>query len=350
MKRVLQNLFVAIFMVGICFIRGAEARELLGAGATFPYPLYSKMFDSYHKVYGVKINYQAIGSGGGIRQLINKTVDFGGTDAFMSDKKLKELPPIIHIPTCLGAVSVTYNIPGNLELKFTPEVISDIFLGKITHWNDPRIQEINSGVKLPDIKIVVVHRSDGSGTTFIFTDYLSKISREWKENVGRGKSINWPAGLGAKGNTGVAGLIKQIPGSVGYVELIYALQNNMPVGSIKNRKGVFLTPNLEATSLAANVVIPDDTRVSLTDTDAKQGYPISGFSWIIVFKEQNYNQRPKEKAREIVKLLWWMTHEGQKHVEPLKYAPLPKAAVEKAEKLIKSITYNGKLLQELGKQ
>ena len=291
MKRTLQILLTATLMVSMTFIIHAEAKELLGAGATFPYPLYSKMFDSYHKAYKVKINYQAIGSGGGIRQLINKTVDFGGTDAFMSDEKLKELPSIIHIPTCLGAVSVTYNIPGDLALKFTPELISDIFLGKITHWNDPRIQEINSGVKLPDIKIVVVHRSDGSGTTFIFTDYLSKISGEWKEKVGRGKSVNWPIGLGAKGNPGVAGLVKQLPGSVGYVELIYALQNNMPVGTVKNKQDVFVAPSLEATSLAANVAIPDDTRVSLTDTDAQQGYPISGFTWIIVFKEQNYNQR-----------------------------------------------------------
>jgi len=344
MKRVLHSLLTVLVVISTSFVANAEAKELLGAGATFPYPLYSKMFDSYYKVYGVKINYQAIGSGGGIRQLINKTVDFGGTDAFMSDEKLKELPRIIHIPTCLGAVSVTYKLPVNPELKFTPEVLSDIFLGKITKWSDARIQEINSGVKLPDINIVVVHRSDGSGTTFIFTDYLSKVSSEWKEKVGKGKSVNWPAGLGAKGNPGVAGLVKQLPGSIGYVELIYALQNNMPVGAIKNKKGVFITPSLEATSLAANVAIPDDTRVSLTDTDAKQGYPISGFTWIIIFKEQNYNQRPKEKAQEVVRLLWWMTHEGQKYVEPLKYAPLPKAAVEKAEKLINSISYNGKSL------
>lgn len=344
MKRVLKSLFLAAAMISMGFIVQAEGKELLGAGATFPYPLYSKMFDAYNKEYGVRINYQAIGSGGGIRQLINKTVDFGGTDAFIDVEKLKKESPILHIPTCLGAVSVTYNLPVELELKFTPDVLSDIFLGKITKWNDDRIQTINSGVNLPDINIVVVHRSDGSGTTFIFTDYLAKISSEWEQKVGRGKSVNWPAGLGAKGNPGVAGLVKQIPGSIGYVELVYALQNNMPVGSIRNKKGTFVKPDLVATSLAANVTIPDDTRVSLTDTDAHEGYPIGGFTWIITFKEQNYNQRPQEKAEEVVKLLWWMTHQGQKYAEPLKYAPLPEAAVKKAEAIIESITYNGKSL------
>jgi phosphate transport system substrate-binding protein len=303
------------------------------------------MFDAYNKEQGVQINYQAIGSGGGIRQLINKTVDFGGTDAFMSDEKLKELAPIIHIPTCLGAVSVTYNLPATPELKFSPDVVADIFLGTITKWNHPRLQKINSEIKLPDMKMVVVHRSDGSGTTSIFTDYLSKISSAWLKNVGMGKAVNWPTGLGAKGNPGVAGLVKQLPGSIGYVELIYALQNSMPVGSVQNKKGTFVKPSLESTSLAANVTIPDDTRVSLTDTDAEEGYPIAGFTWIIAFKEQNYHRRPVEKAKEVVKLLWWMTHEGQKYVAPLDYAPLPKAAVEKSEVLIKSITYDGKPLK-----
>jgi phosphate transport system substrate-binding protein len=345
MKKFLNCLLIVVIMVGLFYTAPAAAQELLGAGATFPYPLYSKMFDAYNKDKGVKINYQAIGSGGGIRQLINKTVDFGGTDAFMSDEKLKELDPIVHIPTCLGAVSVTYNLPGSPALKFSSDILADIFLGKIKKWNDPRMQEINSGVKLPDINIVVVHRSDGSGTTFIFTDYLAKVSSDWKDKVGRGKSVNWPAGLGAKGNPGVAGLVKQLPGSIGYVELIYALQNGMPVGSIKNKKGSFVSPSLESTSLAAEVAIPDDTRVSLTDTEAQEGYPIAGFTWIIVFKEQNYNKRTVDKAKEVVNLVRWMTHEGQKYVEPLNYAPLPKAAVEKAEVLIKSITYDGKPLE-----
>jgi phosphate transport system substrate-binding protein len=332
-------------VAGLLSTVSAAAQELLGAGATFPYPLYSKMFDAYHKERGVQVNYQAIGSGGGIRQLVNKTVDFGGTDAFMEDADLKGIPPIIHIPVCLGAVSVTYNLPTDPQLKISPDILADIFLGKLTTWNDSRLQASNPDVKLPDMNIVVVHRSDGSGTTSIFTDYLSKISSDWSKNVGMGKSVNWPAGLGAKGNPGVAGLVKQLPGSIGYVELIYALQNSMPVGAVQNKKGTFVKPSLESTSLAANVAIPDDTRVSLTDTDAEEGYPIAGFTWIIAFKEQNYNQRSREKAKEVVKLLWWMTHEGQKYVAPLDYAPLPKAAVEKSEVLIKSITYDGKPLE-----
>jgi phosphate transport system substrate-binding protein len=316
--------------------------ELIGAGATFPYPLYSKMFDVYNKEYGVKVNYQAIGSGGGIRQLMNKTVDFGGSDAIMSEKDLTEaLAPVLHIPTCAGAVVVTYNLSGNPQLRFTPEVIADIFLGKIKKWNDDRISAINSGGKLPDMNVTVVHRSDGSGTTFIFSDYLSKISAEWKEKVGAGTSLNWPTGLGGKGNPGVAGLVQQTPGSIGYVELIYALQNKMAYGMVKNKKANFIIPTLAATSKAADTNLPDDMKVMLTDTDASEGYPISGFTWILVYKEQNYATRPDEKAKALAKLLWWMTHEGQKYADPLHYAPLSRRAVEKTEKLIRSITYKG---------
>jgi phosphate transport system substrate-binding protein len=301
------------------------------------------MFDVYNKEYGVKINYQAIGSGGGIRQLTNKIVDFGGSDAIMTEKDLKEAgAPVLHIPTCAGAVVVTYNLSGDPQLKFTPDVIADIFLGKIKKWNDRRITAINSGIKLPDTDIIVVHRSDGSGTTSIFSSYLSKISPEWKEKVGAGPSLNWPVGLGGKGNPGVAGLVKQTPGSFGYVELIYALQNKMPYGTIKNKKGSFVKPTIASTSLAANIALPDDMKMDLTDTGADEGYSISGFTWILVYKEQNYAGKPEEKAKVLVNLLWWMTHEGQKYAEPLHYAPLSKAAVGKAEKLIKSITYNEK--------
>ena len=314
--------------------------ELIGAGATFPYPLYSKMFDAYYQEHGTKINYQAIGSGGGIRQLTNKTVDFGGSDAIMSDKDLQEAgAPVLHIPTCAGAVVVTYNLAGEPQLKFTPDIVADIFLGKIKKWNDPRLTAINPEVKLPDTEITVVHRSDGSGTTAIFSSYLSKVSTEWKDKVGAGPSLNWPVGLGGKGNPGVAGLVKQTPGSFGYVELIYALQNKMPYGTIRNKKGNFIRPSIASTSLAANTALPDDMKVDLTDTDAGDGYPISGFTWILVYKEQNYADKPAEKAKAVVNLLWWMTHEGQKYAEPLHYAPLSKAAVAKAEKLIKSITY-----------
>ena len=342
-KKVL--VLITIFLISMVFWGTGHGKnvELIGAGATFPYPLYSKMFDVYYKNYGVKVNYQAIGSGGGIRQLINKTVDFGGSDAIMSDKDLTEASaPVLHIPTCAGAVVPTYNLAGNPQLRFTPDVIADIFLGKVSKWNDPRISAVNPGVKLPDMNITVVHRSDGSGTTFIFSDYLSKVSGEWKEKVGTGPSLNWPTGLGGKGNPGVAGLVQQTPGSIGYVELIYALQNKMPYGMVKNKKGKFVAATLASTSKAADTNLPDDMKVSLTDTDAPEGYPISGFTWILVYKEQNYAGRSEEKAKELVKLLWWMTHEGQRNAQPLHYAPLSKKAVENAEKLVKSVTYNGK--------
>ncbi len=339
----LSTVFV-IFLVLFTFSQKAQStsKELLGAGATFPYPLYSKMFEVYHKQFGVKVNYQAIGSGGGIRQLINKTVDFGGSDAVMGEKdQPKELGPILHIPTCAGAVVVTYNLPGSPQLKFTPELLADIFLGKIKKWNDRRILEVNPGLNLPEMNIVIIHRSDGSGTTFIFSDYLSKVSREWQEKVGKGTSLKWPTGLGGKGNPGVAGLVQQTPGSIGYVELIYALQNKMPYGAVQNKKGNFVQATLASTSLAANISLPDDLKVSLTNTDSPDGYPISGFTWILVYQEQSYAGRSLEKAKELVKLLRWMIHEGQVYAEPLHYAPLSKTAVEKAEKLIKSISYKG---------
>jgi phosphate transport system substrate-binding protein len=340
---------IAILLISMAFGGTGHAKdvELIGAGATFPYPLYSKMFDVYNKEYGVKVNYQAIGSGGGIRQLISKTVDFGGSDAIMSDKDLAEASaPVLHIPTCAGAVVLTYNLAGNPQLRFTPDVIADIFLGKISKWNDSRISATNPGVKLPGMNITVVHRSDGSGTTFIFSDYLGKVSAEWKEKVGTGPSLNWPAGLGGKGNPGVAGLVKQTPGSIGYVELIYALQNKMPFGMVKNKKGNFVGATLASTSKAADTNLPDDMKVSLTDTDAPEGYPISGFTWILVYKDQSYGDRSEENAKGLVKLLWWMTHQGQKYTQPLEYAPLSKKAVEKAEKLIKSISYKSSIVMK----
>jgi phosphate transport system substrate-binding protein len=347
MKYVFLLLLVLVALITATVDGAAREQELIGTGATFPYPLYSKMFDVYSKEYGVKINYQAIGSGGGIRQLINKTVDFGGSDAIMSEADLKEASAsILHIPTCAGAVVITYNLSGNPQLRFTPDVIADIFLGKIVKWNDRRLSDINPGLKLPDMNMTVVHRSDGSGTTFIFSDYLSKVSKDWKEKAGAGTSLNWPAGLGGKGNPGVAGLVKQTPGSIGYVELIYAIQNKMPYGMVKNKKGNFVTATLSSTSKAADTNLPDDMKVSLTDTDAPEGYPISGFTWILVYKDQGYRDRPEEKAKELVKLLWWITHEGQKYTEPLEYAPLSKKAVEKTEKLIKSVTYKGNAIMK----
>jgi phosphate transport system substrate-binding protein len=332
-------------IVTICLfgsITLAADMELLGAGATFPLPLYTKMFDIYNKETGVKVNYQGVGSGAGITQLTNKTVDFGASDAFMSDDEMKKAgAEVLHIPIALGSVVLTYNIPGNPNLKFSPKTIADIFLGKITKWNDPKIAADNAGVSLPNMGISVVHRSDGSGTTYIFSDYLSKVSVEWKKSPGTGKSLNWPVGLGAKGNPGVAGLIKQLPGSFGYIELVYAMQTKMPVAKVKNKSGVFVEPTIKSTSLATGITLPADTRTSITDTAAKDGYPIAGFTWIIIYKEQKYGNRTKDKAESVMKLLWWATHKGQFLAEPLQYAPLPKDAVVKVDVILKSATYGG---------
>jgi phosphate transport system substrate-binding protein len=321
-----------------------QAEELLGAGATFPEPLYSKMFDVYYTQTGNKINYQGIGSGGGIQQITGKTVDFGGTDAFLNTEQMAKSPdnPFLHVPTTLGAVVVTYNLPGKPVLKLTPDVVAGIFLGQIKTWNDSRITSLNAGVSLPGDPIVVVHRSDGSGTSFVFTDYLSKVSPEWKQQVGSGTAVKWPVGLGGKGNPGVAGLVQQMKSSVGYVELAYAEKNNMPYAILKNKSGNFIKPSIKSVTLAANVALPDDTRTTITDTDAKDGYPISAFTWILLYKEQNYNGRSASKAKTLVKLVWWMTHEGQQYCADLLYAPLPKEAVAKAEKILKSVTYDGK--------
>ena len=296
--------------------------EIIGAGATFPYPFYSKVFNVYNKETGIKVNYQSIGSGGGIKQLQNKTVDFGATDAPMSDEELKASPAeIVHIPTSLGAVIVTYNLPGNPVLKFTPEVIADIFLGKIKRWNDPAIAATNPDVQLPDLAMSVVHRSDGSGTTYIFSDYLSKVSAAWSNQPGTGKSLNWPVGLGAKGNEGVSGLVKQTPGSIGYVELVYALQNKMPAAVLKNKSGNFVAASLQSTSAAADIDLPADMRVSLTNTDAPEGYPISSFTYLLVYKDQSYDKRTEATANSTMKLINYVIHEGQQYAEELGYAP-----------------------------
>lgn len=346
MNKTLKRTGTFVFTCFFLFL-GSQAfannQELLGAGATFPQPLYSKMFDAYYQQYKVKINYQGIGSGGGINQLTKKTVDFGATDAFMTDKELQAAgAAVLHMPTCLGAVVVTYNLPGNPKLNFTPDLVADMFLGKIKKWNDPKIVAVNTGVKLPDLPISVINRADGSGTNYIFTEYLTKVSSEWKEKIGAGKTVNWPAGqIGQKGNPGVAGFVSQTPGAVGYVELIYAIQNKMAYGNVKNKAGKFIEPTLKAVSAAANVKIPDDTNVSLTNTDAADGYPISSFTWIMFYKEQNYGGRTKEQAEVLAKLLLWSVNEGQKYVEPLQYAPLAKEAQSKANKIVRSITFNG---------
>lgn len=299
------------------------------AGATFPYPIYSKWFDEYHKMHpGTQINYQSIGSGGGIRQLQAGTVDFGASDMPLKDDQLAKFSqPILQFPTVLGAVVPTYNIPGvNAELKFTPQALAGIYLGRITKWNDPEIKSSNAGVNLPGNDIIVVHRSDGSGTTFIWTDYLSKVSPEWKSRVGSNTSVRWPVGLGGKGNEGVSGIVKQTPNSIGYVELIYALQNNLSYGRVRNSSGDFVKASLASVTAAASGVADEmakDIRVSITDPPGKAAYPICSFTYLLIPKKI---QDP-QKARTIKGFLRWMLHDGQGMVEALNYARLPKAVV-----------------------
>lgn len=315
---------------------------ILGAGATFQYPLMSKWSAEYAaKNPGVKINYQSIGSGGGIRQLIAKTVHFGSTDSPMTEAQLTEAQSeVLHIPVTLGAVAVVYNLPElKTSINFTGEVLAKIFLQQITKWNDPSITALNPGITLPDREITVVHRSDGSGTTAIFTDFLSKISDEWKSRIGSATSVSWPGGIGAKGNEGVTGQVRQTPGSIGYVELTYALQNNLVTAAIQNLNGKFVAPTTSAVSAAAaGAVIPDDMRVSITNAGGENSYPISGFSWVIIYK----NQTNCEIATPLLRFLWWGIHDGQKYAEPLHYAPLPLEVVTRAENMLKSVTCNGK--------
>jgi phosphate transport system substrate-binding protein len=316
---------------------GISAAELInGAGATFPYPLYSKWFSEYQKANpDVQINYQSIGSGGGIRQFQEGTVDFGASDAPMTDEQLAKSPGVLHVPTVLGAVVLTYSLPGVSALRLDGPVVADIFLGKVTKWNDERIAAQNPGVKLPDDAILVVHRSDGSGTSAIFTDYLTKVSPDWASKVGKGAAVNWPVGLGGKGNEGVTGLIKQTPGSIGYVELIFAESNQLPFASLKNRSGAYVSPSVKSVTDAAAAAaksIPDDFRVSITDSQGKGAYPISGFTYLLVKGEM-----PKEKGARLVAFLEWALADGQKLAAPLFYAPLPTAIAKKAEAKVRGI-------------
>jgi len=342
--KVMKSLKLAVVAVAAsCITMAASAQDntLLGAGSTFVYPLFSKMFSQYT---ASKVNYQSIGSGGGILQLTNKTVDFGDSDAPLNaDQTAKMSAPVLHIPMTSGAVVVTYNIPGvTSALNLNGKDLADIYLGKITNWNSAEIKATNKGVNLPDLPIMVIHRSDGSGTSFIYTDYLTKVNADWAKKVGKASAVNWPAGLGGKGSEGVAGLVKQTPGAIGYVELAYATQNHMPFANIQNKSGKFITPTIEATTLASNVVIPDDSKVSITNTDNPKGYPIASFTWALIYKEQNYNGRSKDRATQLVKLLWWNIHQGQADCAALNYAPLSKSAVKVAEKILKSATYAGK--------
>jgi phosphate transport system substrate-binding protein len=339
--RFVKKLSLLAVLLAVATFAAAQGQVLLNAaGATFPFPMYSKWFDLYKKAHpNVQINYQSIGSGGGIRQLIDKTVDFGASDGPMTDEQLKQASvPILHFPTVMGADVPSYNVPGvSGELNFTPEALAGIFLGKITKWNDPAIASANSGVKLPGDDIVVVHRSDGSGTTYIFTDYLSKVSPEWQTKVGKATSVNWPVGLGGKGNEGVAGLIQQTPDSIGYIELIYAVQNKIAYGRVKNAAGAFVKADLAGVSAAAAATaktMPDDFRVSITNPEGnKAAYPISSFTWLLI--PSKFADATKRDA--VKDFLKWMMTDGQQYCEGLSYAKLPKEVVTKEMKAIAQI-------------
>ena len=311
---------------------------LNGAGATFPYPMYSKWFSEYHKAHpDIEINYQSIGSGGGIRQVLAGTVDFGASDGPMTDEQLSQAKTkILHIPTVLGADVPAYNIPGvSAELKFTPETLAGIFLGKITSWNDAALTKINPGANLPNQPIIVIHRSDGSGTTYIWTDYLSKVSSEWANGPGKGTSVKWPVGLGGKGNEGVAGQIRQLQGSIGYVELIYAVQNKIPYGTVKNSSGNFVKASLESVTAAAASAksMPADFRVSITNAPGKDAYPVSSFTWLLIPEKS----KDPNKGKILADFLNWMVDDGQKMTAELTYAPLPESVASKVKATIKQV-------------
>ena len=332
---------VAVLTCTTALVAGVAAQnvQINGAGATFPYPIYSKWFSDYNKLHpDVEINYQSIGSGGGIRQLSNQTVFFGATDGPMTPDQMQGAPGrILHLPTVLGAVVPIYNIPGvDAQLKFSGTLLADIILGKVTKWNDPAIAGPNPGVKLPSTDITVAHRSDGSGTTYIFVDYLSKVSPEFKSKVGVATSVNWPVGVGGKGNEGVAGLVKQTPGSIGYVELIYAKQNNIDYGSVKNMEGEFVAASLDSVTAAAAVAarqMPPDFRVSITNAPGKGVYPISSFTWLLFYE----NPKDKPKARTMVDFMKWALSDGQKAASDLGYAPLPSEVVALEMEALKKI-------------
>jgi len=352
MKKILIILTVALFIYSCGDSNSNKSTEsndsqkvsITAAGATFPLPFYNLSFKKYTKAEGTLLTYGGIGSGGGIRSLKDKIVDFGATDAFLNDKKESEMPAeIVHIPTCIGAVVIAYNLPGVESLKLTNKNLEEIFMGSIAKWNDDKLKASNPGVDLPDIDITFVHRSDGSGTTYIFSDYMSKISEDWKDNVGKGKSLKWPIGLGAKGNPGVAGTIKQTKGSIGYIGSEFAFAQNIPFAKVQNSSGNYIEPTLESISAAAKGDIPADTKLMLTNSDNAQAYPISGFTWLILYKEQNYDGRSKKQAEELLKFLFWIIgKDAQALAQQVNYAALPQKAVDNAKETLQSVTYDGK--------
>ena len=322
-----------------------EKISLTAAGATFPQPYYNLVFKNYSEANkNIDITYGGIGSGGGIRSLTDKVVDFGATDAFLDDKAMAEMPaPIVHIPTCLGAVVIAYNLPGVDELKLSNELLEKIFMGEITKWNDPAIVANNTGSKLPDTPIMFVHRSDGSGTTQIFSDYMTKISKNWADKIGVGKSLNWPVGMGAKGNPGVVGTVSQTEGAIGYVGSEYAFAQKIQMAKVQNSNGEYVLPTMASVSSAAKGDIPADTRIMLTNSSDPESYPISGFTWIILYKEQAYNGRSLEQAEATVKLLdWLVSADAQAQAPNVNYAPLTEDAAAKAKAILRTITFDGK--------
>ena len=324
----MKKTLLAVGLLGLT-LGSAQAQKLTGAGATFPYPIYSKWFSEYSSAHpGVEVNYQSIGSGGGIKQVTSGLVDFGASDMPMTDDMLASSKvKLLHIPTVLGAVVPVYNVPGATDVRFSGDVLADIYLGKINNWNDARIAKDNPGVKLPDQKIIVVHRSDGSGTSFIFTDYLSKVSSDWQGGPGKGSSPSWPIGVGGKGNEGVAGLVRQLPGAIGYVELIYALQNHIAFGSVKNASGAWVKASIEGVTAAAASVksMPADYRVSITNAAGADAYPISSFTYLLIPTEGS-----NAENRKVLKdLLSWIVKSGEGEVSALSYAPLPEALAQK---------------------
>jgi phosphate transport system substrate-binding protein len=336
LPKILAPLLAGALMTGSALAQ----LTMTGAGATFPYPMYSKWFDEYAKVDpSVRFNYQSIGSGGGQKQIIAQTVDFGASDGPMSDANLAKAPgKILHIPTVAGAVVITYNLPGSPALKLDGPTVANIFLGAITKWNDPAIAGQNPGVTLPDSDIIVVHRSDGSGTTYIFTDYLSKISPDWKTKVGVNTAVKWPTGLGAKGNEGVSGQIEQTPGAFGYVELIYAAQTKMPIAQLKNAAGDYVSPTTDSVTAAlASAQIPDDFRFSMTNAPGADAYPISGVTWLLVYQKQS----AADKGKKMVEFLNWALTKGEDMAAPLDYAPLPQALRDRVLKRISEIQVGG---------
>ena len=348
MKKIFKSIMtltVAVAMVscgGSATNGGREAQELSGAGATFPLPFYNVVFENFAQVNGDAVAYGGIGSGGGVRNLRDKIVDFAGSDAFLSDKEMAEMSPVVHIPTCMGAVVLAYNLDGVGELKLSGEVIADIFAGNIKMWNDERLVALNPDVTLPAEAIIPVFRSDGSGTTFVFTDYLAKVSPMWKDKFGAGKSVNFPSGQAAKGNPGVAGVIKQTRNTIGYVGSEYAFAQKIPYATIRNQSGGFVAPDANSISAAASGAIPADTRCSITNSDAVGAYPISTFTWMIIYKEQNYSDRSKEQAAATLDLLKYiLSDEVQSITSEVHYAPLPAKVKELSTKNLKAVTYDG---------